>query len=122
VEIPDTAVWAATISVAGTVVAGVKITWTWLSQQFNLKDTIIAGKDSRIKFLEDELVKQARGCADEKATIVQTMSRVYVAKVDQAAELDRSILQANMASMSEFTAVVRELTHEVRGRGPEAPT
>lgn len=116
-EVPDNAIWAAALSLAGTLVAGVKIAVSWISSQFDKKDVLIAEKDARIKQLEGDLVATTRTCADEKAEIVKAMSATYVQKVDQGADLDRSILQANFAAMSDFTTSVKELTAEVRGAG-----
>jgi hypothetical protein len=110
VEIPDTAVWAAALSVAGTVVAGVKITWTWVTKQFDYKD-------ARVKYLEDQLVTTAQKCADDQARLIQDMTQVYVKKVDEGAEFNRSLLQANMATAAEFTSAVQGLTNEVRRAG-----
>lgn len=112
-EIPDAAIWAAAGTVGVTFVGAVKVSWAFVTRQLETRDAKIKAQESRVKGLEESLVKKTEECAEERIKAREAMTQIYVSRVDEGAELARGILQANNAHMSEFTGAVDHLTAQV---------
>lgn len=120
-EIPDGAVISAAIALAGSVIGGVRISWAYITKQFEAKDARIASLEDQLVAAKENgaaaLVAKTKECAAELKQTVREMTDVYVESVGESASMSRSLLQSNMSTSQELAQNIRILADEVRRQG-----
>lgn len=120
-DIPDGAVISAAIGAAGAVIGAVRISWSYITRQFEVKDARIASLEDQLVAAKqsgaDAMVAKTKECAQELKETVSEMTHVYVQSVNEGAVLSRGMLQSNMAASSELAGEIKILADEVRRLG-----